>query len=130
MTNFKTGDLVILLDQESPEQKRVRLGLPPKPSKDNRARKYAIIDIVDKINNNKAETKKYKFKSRNQNTNDEDTQDSIAREERGEPRRNIYHALMEWFPLPNGLIADINDVELDEKFIEEVVIPFDASIRE
>ena len=130
MTNFTKGDLVLLIDNESPQERRQRLGLPPGKTKDSIARKYSVIDIVESVSDNKVKTKKYKFKSRNKNTNDEDTEDSIAKEERGEPRRNIYHALMEWFPLPNGLNADINDVELDEKFIEEIVIPFDASIRE
>lgn len=130
MTNFKEGDLVLLVDNESPKERRKRLGLPPGKTKDNTPRKFALIDIVDRVQGNSARTRKNGFRTRVRNSNDEHTQDSINREERGEPRRNIYHALMEWFPLPNGLNADIDNVELDEKFINEIVIPFDQKIRE
>lgn len=130
MTNFQEGDLVLLIDNESPQQRRERLNLPPGKTKDNIARKFALVDVIDSVQGNSARTRKFNFRTRVNNSNDENTEDSIAKEERGEPRRNIYHALMEWFPLPNGLNADINDVELDEKFIEEIVIPFDASVRE
>lgn len=130
MTNFKEGDLILLIDNESPKERKIRLGLPPGKTKDQIARKYALIDVVDRVTGNKFKTKKYKFNGQRTDLNFENGPDAAEREERGEPRRNCYHGLMEWFPLPNGINADIFDVELDEKFIEEVVIPFDASIRE
>ena len=123
---FKVNDIVLLIDDESPIQKRKRLGLPYKQSKDNRPRKMAYFDKVKNIANNKATTDKHNFLTQNLNTSSEDNANAQSRLARGEPIRKMYLALESWFPQTHirGLNYDIESIELDEDFIKNVVIPY------
>ena len=129
MGDFKEGDIVILIDKESPKKRAERLNKPYK-IKHNREQRVGFFDVIDKIQGNNATTKKRKFKTRNKKTNDEDLTDAQKREERGEPQRKIYYANKEWFPAPHGMQFDLDEVFLDLSFIENVLKPFDQQIRE
>ncbi len=116
MTKFKKGDFVILIDDESPEQNRKRLGKKEKRKKDNISRKMSYLDTIDSVKNKVATTKSKKFKAK--------LNGNAEAQEMGMPKRKMYKAKKEWFQLPKGLNCDIESVELDERFVENVVIPY------
>lgn len=130
MVDFKVGDLVLLVDKESPEKRRERLGKKKKNKKHTRSQRVAFFDTIDTIENNKPITKKHRFKAQNKNGNSEDSSDAVAREERGEPQRRIYFARREWFQFPNGMQANIESIDIDEYVLNNVILPFDKQIRE
>lgn len=131
--DFNVGDLVILVDDESPEDREKRTKKKSKKKtkkKDKIVRKFAVIDVVDKVQGGRPITKKKKFKAHSRKSNDEYSSDKNKRKKAGKPVRKMYFGDLDWFPMPRGLQGTADSVELDEEFINNTLIPYDQQIRE
>lgn len=130
MPEFAVGDDVIILSDETPKQNRERLGLLAKPEKHKRNQKVAHFDQIEKVGDvagpKQIKTKKYKFRNFPQRSPNHqftpDESDGVI--------RMIYFADKDWFKLPAGLQATVDEVYLDDAFIERILKPYDIERRE
>jgi hypothetical protein len=126
---MKPNDTVIFIEDEHPRDRAQRLGKPWRNRRPGRPiNKVGHLDTVDKVTGKKAKFKKDKQADFDKDDGRELPDSRIKRERDGEPARRAYICPPNAFPLPRGLQATIESIELDDETIEAIK-RYDSAVR-
>lgn len=127
---MRQGDTVIFIEDESPEQRATRKNNKRRKRVDQRIRsKVAHLDVVDKVTGKKVKFKKDKKADFDKDDGRELPDSRVKRERDGEPVRRAYICPPNAFPLPRGLQANIESIEIDE-YTLDTIREYDKTVRE
>lgn len=125
---LKQNDFVIMIHEETPSERSARKNERKPSVLHQRKQKVSFFDRVESVASKKVKLSADKHFEAD-GTGIETAASKAKSQAKGDKAIQAYVVLPEWFPTPFGLATPGTRIDIDEQFLQNVVIPHNEKLK-